>query len=697
MNLLYALLSILFVNTVIGITFFFRNKRKNWSLIFGFFFLNVTIWIASLIAIPIMGPVFWNETAFISAQFILLSFLLFAHLMPTASKKRKWYHFWYVIPTIVLNVLIAININWLISSTTAVNNSLISELGPLYPIHQAYIGIYSLAAIILLLFNIRREKNIIIKTQMKYVAFGVILFIVGAITTNMILPSLGIFNFNLLSPLLTIPMVISISYAITHYRFLDLHLVFRKSMTYVTTALLAGGLFLILIKENSPFSYVTNKLMASIIFIFAVLYFDHIFQFVQKIYNHLSPASRKYIEILKGLNEKVVNTLNLKDLTDSLIQKLPIALAVSNQGTLYLKNNSDDFIDVQKNSLLKTKTPLSDYFQCHNHGITLDEVEVEWRTNPVFKQKYKGLKQSFKELTASLVLPLKKGNELIGLYVLKKAKSDNRISELLSSNRLKEVEKFLNQKVAIALSNAQKYQRLRDLQKKADATEKELIQSLYHEFNTPLTVIKGNLELMKAHNGQHHKKEIANAENSIDRVSHTTNRLIEIMHLGKTGVCTPKCKPLHLHALVSRLLKSVERKPTIKIIHQSSTHHILGAPEWTKKMIEEVLKNAFFYAKSLVKIHYKKGGNMLYISIYDDGKEIPKKHLDRVFDKFYRADLSRTKSTGGAGLGLALAKAIAKKQGGNISITCASKKGTTVTIGLPCQNHILPCKSPSRP
>lgn len=644
-----------------------------------------------------MGPVFWNEAAFISAQFILLSFLLFAHLMPATSKKRKWYHFWYVFPAIILNILIAINVNWLISSTTTINNSLVSELGPLYPIHQAYIGIYSLAAIILLLSNIRHEKNIIIKTQMKYVAFGVIVFIIGAITTNMILPSLGIFDFNLLSPLLTIPMVISISYAITHYRFLDLHLIFRKSIAYVTTALLAGGLFLILIKENSPLFYVTNKLMASIIFIFAVLYFDHIFQFVQKIYNHLSPASRKYIEILKGLNEKVVNTLNLEELTDSLIQKLPIALAISNQGTLYLKNNSNNFIDVQKISPIKTKTPLSNYFQGHNHSITLDEVEVKWRTSPVFRQKYKGLKQSFKELTASLILPLKKGDELIGLYVIKQTRNDNSISELLSSNRLKEVEKFLNENVAIALSNAQKYQRLRDLQKKTDSTEKELIQSLYHEFNTPLTVIKGNLELIKVSNRQHHKKEITSVENSVDQVSRTTNRLIEITQLEKADTPMPKVKPLHLHTLVNRILKSIEQKPAIKIIHQPSMHHVSGVPEWIEKMIEEILKNALFYAKSLVKIHYREKGDKLYISIHDDGKGIPKKHLNRVFDKFYRVDPSRTKSTGGTGLGLTLAKAIVKKQGGSISITCTSKKGTTVTIGLLCQNHTLPCKNASHP
>jgi len=689
MNLLYALLSILFVNTVIGVTFFFKNQRKNWSLIFGFFFLNVNIWIASLIAIPIMGPAFWNEMAFISAHFILLSFLLFAHLLPITSRQRKWYHFWYILPAIVLNALIAININWLISDTVTINNSLISELGPLYPIHEAYVGIYSLSAIILLLVSIRREKNIIIKTQMKYVAAGISIFVAGAIMTNMILPSLGIFNFNLLGPLLTIPMIILISYAITHYRFLDLHLALRKLMAYATTILLAGGLCLILIKENSPFFYVTNKLMASIIFIFAVLYFDNIFQFIQKLYNHLSPVSKKCKETLRELNEKAAATLSLRELSESLIQKLPVALAIPNQSALYLKNITNTLVDIQKNSPLKTTAALTNCFQAHEHGITLDELEIKWRTDPSFKQKYKGLKQAFKEMAASLVLPLKRGNELIGLYVIRRAEKNDRAANLLSSHRLKEVEKFLNENITIALNNAQKYQQLKELRKKAETDEKELFEALYHELNTPLTVIKGNLELLKIHNGQNYGKEIGSAENSVEQVSRTANRLIEITRLEKMDKHTFKNKLIHIHSLMDRLLRSMAKKPEIKIIHQAGKHYIMGMPEWIEKMFEEVLKNALFYAKSLVKIEYRKRNNFLYINIHNDGKGMPKKHLERIFDKFYRADPSRTATTGGAGLGLALAKTIAKKQKGDITITSTPKKGTTVVISLPySKSHV---------
>jgi signal transduction histidine kinase len=71
------------------------------------------------------------------------------------------------------------------------------------------------------------------------------------------------------------------------------------------------------------------------------------------------------------------------------------------------------------------------------------------------------------------------------------------------------------------------------------------------------------------------------------------------------------------------------------------------------------------------------------VSVHDEGGAIPPEALPRLFDRFYRADGSRTRATGGAGLGLAIAREIARRHGGDIVITSSSATGTRAVVSLP--------------
>ena len=71
------------------------------------------------------------------------------------------------------------------------------------------------------------------------------------------------------------------------------------------------------------------------------------------------------------------------------------------------------------------------------------------------------------------------------------------------------------------------------------------------------------------------------------------------------------------------------------------------------------------------------------LEVEDTGEGIPEEHLSRVFDRFHRVDPSRTRSTGGAGLGLPIARTLVHAHGGEISIASGRERGTRVTIRLP--------------
>jgi signal transduction histidine kinase len=77
----------------------------------------------------------------------------------------------------------------------------------------------------------------------------------------------------------------------------------------------------------------------------------------------------------------------------------------------------------------------------------------------------------------------------------------------------------------------------------------------------------------------------------------------------------------------------------------------------------------------------------LQLEIEDHGDGIDPEELPHVFDRFYRGDPSRTRSTGGTGLGLAICKAVVEKAGGTIAIASQPSQGATVTVRLPLANE----------
>ena len=91
----------------------------------------------------------------------------------------------------------------------------------------------------------------------------------------------------------------------------------------------------------------------------------------------------------------------------------------------------------------------------------------------------------------------------------------------------------------------------------------------------------------------------------------------------------------------------------------------------------------------MVELRLKSWGRAIELVVEDHGEGISADTLPHVFERFYRGDPSRTRSTGGAGLGLAICKAMVDRAGGTITIASQQGEGTTVTVRLPA-SHAAP-------
>ena len=113
--------------------------------------------------------------------------------------------------------------------------------------------------------------------------------------------------------------------------------------------------------------------------------------------------------------------------------------------------------------------------------------------------------------------------------------------------------------------------------------------------------------------------------------------------------------------------------------------HVMGDPDRLAQVLDNLLGNAIRYSPegSIIAVNISQSGNEVQCSITDNGMGIPEKHLPFIFERFYRVDASRDRQTGGAGLGLAIARALIESQGGKISAESQSGQGTTLHFSLP--------------
>ncbi|MGD8992825.1 MAG: HAMP domain-containing sensor histidine kinase [Desulfobacterales bacterium] len=211
-------------------------------------------------------------------------------------------------------------------------------------------------------------------------------------------------------------------------------------------------------------------------------------------------------------------------------------------------------------------------------------------------------------------------------------------------------------------------------------TKEQLLYDVSHELRTPLTRMKVALEfLADSQAKQSLQNDIEEMEKMVSEILETARRQHKYENLRR--------QPTNLVDLVKHTSAAYETQPPgIEIVELPSEIEVDIDPEQIKTVVKNILNNAIKYSRpdsAPVQISAEYEASYIVLRITDFGTGIPEEDLAHVFEPFYRVDKSRTKNTGGYGLGLSLCKTIMEAHEGKIEVHSRPQEGTTVTLFFP--------------
>lgn len=238
----------------------------------------------------------------------------------------------------------------------------------------------------------------------------------------------------------------------------------------------------------------------------------------------------------------------------------------------------------------------------------------------------------------------------------------------------------------IVLNDLTRLKRLEDLRK-------DFVANVSHELRTPITSIKGFVETLEG--GALEDPDAARRFLGI--ISRQTNRLSNIIEdllsLSKIeqqeGRWQLELEPRSLDKALKGAMRYCEEQAAEKSIAleldcpsnlQPKLH-----PSLFEQAVVNLVDNAIKYSESnkVVKVVAEAKGDHLDVKVKDQGVGIPRAHLPRLFERFYRVDKARSRDVGGTGLGLSIVKHIAVAHGGNVRVKSEVGRGSVFTITLP--------------
>jgi len=227
--------------------------------------------------------------------------------------------------------------------------------------------------------------------------------------------------------------------------------------------------------------------------------------------------------------------------------------------------------------------------------------------------------------------------------------------------------------------------------RKSEKAKTNFIADVTHELRTPLTVIRGTVETLEDGG----LDDIRSRQGMLASMSRETNRLIQLVNQllvltrSDAGALSLQIEPVDLEELArerSALMEALAKHKGVSFnLKAAGPALVMADRSRTAQVLDNLLDNALRYAPagSSISLSLEDQTDSVRCSVKDSGVGIPADDLPHIFDRFFRVDKARDRESGGAGLGLAIAKSLIEAQGGKLQAFSEIDQGSELAFWLP--------------
>lgn len=571
----------------------------------------------------------------------------------------------------------------------------------LYILYALFFTVYAVISMALLWWNALKKKQH--QRHGSVLAISLTICLLGGATFDLFLPLFGNYSLIELGPLFSFVMASAIFYAIARQGLFDLRWAAVRTAVYALTLGTLSGFYLVIVflvfdQLLSQSSDLNQTLLNVALTLILALAFQPIKSFFDRLthrlfYKDMYDADEFFDTFNKVLTSTTDLTTLLRRSATLIADTLRAEQAhflIYESATRHITGGTDNFRSV----------PAKEY----------STLPVDGGIMLLTQMTDSKLRRFFISRRLSIVMPLRRGGELIGFLSL----GEHRTSGYTSRDiRLLET---VTDELVIAIENALSVQEIRELnahlEQRVNAATKELrtsnaqLQRLdeakdefmsmaSHQLRTPLTSIKGYISmLMEGDVGAvtpEQKHLLREAFISSERMVRLISDFLNVSRL-QTGKFVIEKRPVDLAKLVRNELESLEPNAAargLKFIYEHSKK--IPKLSLDENKIQQVVMNfsdnAIYYSKdgSTIAVTLKLVKGAVEFKVKDTGIGVPEAQQDQLFNKFFRATNARQQRPDGTGVGLFLAKKVIDAHDGDIIFTSKENRGSTFGFRLPLE------------
>jgi hypothetical protein len=284
---------------------------------------------------------------------------------------------------------------------------------------------------------------------------------------------------------------------------------------------------------------------------------------------------------------------------------------------------------------------------------------------------------------------------VIALYVRQSLQPLRQISQLagtISAGDLAQARLHLERAPSEVKQLTQTFNMMLSRLSEAWEQQRQFVSDVSHELRTPLTLVQGYLQslLRRSVNlteSQREALEVASSE--AERTIHLLQDLLDLAR-ADSGYLYFQFESFKLNALVSEVVGMAEQfsDRTISIEAGTVPIEVRADRNSLRRVLINLLDNAMKYSDpgTPIAVKIEQTAENVIIQVRDRGYGIPLQQQTRIFERFYRVDEARARSTGGSGLGLAIVKTLVEGMGGSVTVRSRLGEGSIFTVTLPSQS-----------